>query len=189
MENIQLWSSGGGVQSAAIAALIVQGRIARPDMAVIIDTEREKQTTWAYMDEVITPALKTVGVTLHRVRKSEFEKKDLYGGADDAISATTLWARIFIAGDIEVAKQVCREYCFDVGLCVTVEPADYIYTGGQEAGMVIGLINYPRFPVANQAELDATAEALALRVMERCCQHSFTIMGPLETRWFSRRPE
>lgn len=103
-------------------------------------------------------------------------------------TAPTGWARIFIAGDIDVAKQVCREYCFEVGLCVTVEAADYIYTGGQETGMVIGLINYPRFHVS-QAELDAKAEALAMRVMERCCQHSFTIMNPVEARWFSRRPE
>lgn len=101
-------------------------------------------------------------------------------------TSSTGWCRIFIAGDIDVARQVCREYCFEVGLCVTVEPADYIYTGGQEAGMVIGLINYPRFPVS-QENLDATAENLAIRVMERCCQHSFSIMGPNKTRWFSRR--
>jgi hypothetical protein len=35
------------------------------------------------MDSVISPALASVGVTLNRVRKSEFEKKDLYGGADN----------------------------------------------------------------------------------------------------------
>ncbi len=76
----QIWSSGGGVQSAAIAALIVQGHL-RPDLAVIVDTEREQSTTWKYMDEVISPALATVDIVLHRVRKSEYEKKfDLYSG-------------------------------------------------------------------------------------------------------------
>lgn len=80
MERTQLWASGGGVQSAAIAALVVQGHL-RPDLAVIIDTEREQSTTWEYMDEVITPALAGVGVTLHRVRKSMFEPRDLYGGS------------------------------------------------------------------------------------------------------------
>lgn len=45
MTRTQLWASGGGVQSAAIAALIVQGYI-RPDLAVIVDTEREQSTTW-----------------------------------------------------------------------------------------------------------------------------------------------
>jgi hypothetical protein len=81
VKRTQLWASGGGVQSAAIAALIVMGKI-RPDLAVIVDTEREQSTTWEYMDSVVQPALATVGVTLNRVRKSEFATVDLYGGAD-----------------------------------------------------------------------------------------------------------
>ena len=78
----QIWSSGGGVQSAAIAALIVSGRIKAPDFAVIVDTEREQSTTWDYMDRVVQPALQGVGVTLHRVPKSQFATVDLWGGAE-----------------------------------------------------------------------------------------------------------
>jgi hypothetical protein len=37
----RLWSSGGGTQSTAIAVLILQGRLPKPDLAVIVDTERE----------------------------------------------------------------------------------------------------------------------------------------------------
>ena len=103
-------------------------------------------------------------------------------------SSPTYWAKIFIAGDIAIIKQVCREHCFDVGLCVTVEPTTYIYTGGEEDGVVIGLINYPRFPVDVLSDLVLKAEALAVKVMNRACQHSFTIMSPVETRWYSRRP-
>ena len=77
----QIWASGGGVQSAAIAALIVRG-IYKPDLAVIVDTEREQSTTWSYMDSVISPALASVGVTLQRVPKSQFATVDLYGGKD-----------------------------------------------------------------------------------------------------------
>lgn len=44
--------------------------------------------------------------------------------------AETVRFDIFIAGDIEQAKQVCREYCYQIGLCVTIEPVAYIYTGG-----------------------------------------------------------
>jgi len=36
---------------------------------------------------------------------------------------------IFIAGDLATAKQVCRSYCA-AGLCVTIEPVDFVYTGG-----------------------------------------------------------
>jgi hypothetical protein len=74
--------------------------------------------------------------------------------------AETVRFDIFIAGDIEQAKQVCREYCYQIGLCVTIEPVAYIYTGGEEAGVRIGLINYPRFPV-DETELELRAMGLA----------------------------
>ncbi len=106
-ERTQLWASGGGVQSAAIAALIVQGKL-RPDLAVIVDTEREQSTTWAYMDRVITPALATVGVTLNRARKSEYEHRDLYGGKD----GDTLLIPAFTTQSGEVGKMsnFCSSY-------------------------------------------------------------------------------
>lgn len=103
-------------------------------------------------------------------------------------SAPTIQYDIFIAGDLARAKQVCREYCFEVGLCVTVAPVDYIYTGGEESGVRVGLINYPRFPV-DALELENKAYALAHRLMLGLFQHSFSIVGPEKTEWFSRRPE
>lgn len=90
MPRTQIWSSGGGVQSAAIAALIVRGDL-HPDLSVIIDTEREQSTTWKYMDAVVTPALANVGVVLHRVKKSDYATVDLYGGA----SGETLLMPVF----------------------------------------------------------------------------------------------
>jgi hypothetical protein len=103
----QVWASGGGVQSAAIAALIVQGKL-RPDLAVIVDTEREQSTTWEYMDAVITPALAAVDLTLHRVRKSEFEQRDLYGGKD----GDTLLVPAFTtqSGDVGKLSNFCSSY-------------------------------------------------------------------------------
>lgn len=107
MTRTQLWASGGGVQSAAIAALIVQGYI-RPDLAVIVDTEREQSTTWEYMDQVIAPALASVGVTLHRVKKSAFEPRDLYGGS----GGDTLLVPAFTTqgGDIGKLSNYCSSY-------------------------------------------------------------------------------
>lgn len=64
---IQVFSSGGGTQSACIAALIVQGRLPKPDFAAIVDTGRERSTTWKYHDEVIAPALASVGVEIVRI--------------------------------------------------------------------------------------------------------------------------
>lgn len=79
----EIWSCGGGTQSAAIAALIVQGILPKPDLAIIVDTERERETTWAYYDAVLAPELCRVGVQLHRVKTSEFSDSSLYAGAED----------------------------------------------------------------------------------------------------------
>lgn len=84
----QIWSSGGGVQSTAIGALICMGEL-RPDMAVIVDTERELSTTWDYLDRWVIPALEHVGVTLHRVAKSEYATVDLMRNNDLLIPAFT----------------------------------------------------------------------------------------------------
>lgn len=103
------------------------------------------------------------------------------------IASETIRFDIFMAGDLAEAKQVCRGYCFAVGLCVTVEPLTFIYTGGEEAGFRVGLINYPRFPATEDA-LHQRAMELADRLMKQLCQHSYSIVGR-ETEWFSRRPE
>lgn len=76
----QIWANGGGTQSAAIAALIVTGKLPKPDLAVIVDTGRERSTTWDYLERYTRPALQSVGVTMHRVRKADYATKDLFGG-------------------------------------------------------------------------------------------------------------
>lgn len=78
-ERVQVWSSGGGVQSSAIAALIVSGKIDPPDIAMIADTEREASQVWNYLDDVIKPALADVGVEIVRIPKSDYATVDLYG--------------------------------------------------------------------------------------------------------------
>jgi len=63
----EIFNSGGGTQSAAIAALIVQGKLPRPDVVIIADTGFEKSTTWEYLDAVIRPELGKIGLEVHRV--------------------------------------------------------------------------------------------------------------------------
>lgn len=96
-------------------------------------------------------------------------------------------ARIWIAGDFARAQEICRAWCFRVGACVTVTPTDYVYTGGQEAGVVVGFINYPRFP-KTAAEISRLAEDLAFELIARLHQHTASIETPVETIWLSRRP-
>ena len=57
MSRAIIHSYGGGVQSAAIAVLVVQGRLPRPERIVMADTGREASLTWAYLHEHIDPLL------------------------------------------------------------------------------------------------------------------------------------
>lgn len=100
----------------------------------------------------------------------------------------TGWARIYIAGPIEVAKQLLRAECMREGLCVTVESTTYIYTGGEESGYVVGLVNYPRFP-SDQASISARALSILHLLLEGTHQHSAMLIGPDESRWVSRRDQ
>jgi hypothetical protein len=61
------------------------------------------------------------------------------------ITAASYPVSVFMAGDIAAAVDYARQYCDEHGLCVTVTPTIYVYTGGQEVGLAVGLINYPRF--------------------------------------------
>ena len=103
------------------------------------------------------------------------------------IEAQTYTAAIYIAGDIDTVRATCREFCM-TGLCVTVEPVEFIYTGGSEMGACIGLINYPRFPAEPYA-IWVKAEALADRLMNDLCQHSYSIVATDKTVWKSRREQ
>jgi hypothetical protein len=100
----------------------------------------------------------------------------------------TYSVRIYIAGDYARAVELCREFC-DEGLCVTVTKTDYIYTRGMESGIVVGLVNYPRFEVLNTSVIDHTAERLANHLMEGLYQWSVLIDGPGYTTWLSCRPD
>lgn len=95
---------------------------------------------------------------------------------------------IFIGGDAWWAGKVCRDYCDEIGLCVTVTPTNYVYTDGNTLGVIVGLINYPRFPSEPEA-IWAHAEALAARLRVELGQESYTIQAPDRTVWFSFRPK
>lgn len=94
---------------------------------------------------------------------------------------------IFIAGPIDIARVVCQNYCDEVSLCVTVTPTDYIYKGGQEQGIIVGLINYGRFPASDWTVLKHAVD-LGHLLMEEMNQGSFTVQDGRVGYWYSRRP-
>jgi 3'-phosphoadenosine 5'-phosphosulfate sulfotransferase (PAPS reductase)/FAD synthetase len=140
----QVWSCGGGTQSAAIAALICKGDL-RPDISVIADTEREVQQTWDYFDAVLVPNLAAVGVTLHRVPKSRYATVDLYGGKDGTSllipaftdkSGETGKLPAFCSNEwkVRVVQRFCREMVpdsegFDLWLGISRDESHRMRTG------------------------------------------------------------
>jgi hypothetical protein len=98
----------------------------------------------------------------------------------------TYTVKIYMSGPIEVAKQIIREECLTAGLCVTVEPTTYIYTGGEESGFVVGLLNYPRFPTTPE-KLLARARILTVKLLDGTFQHSALIVTPTMSEWHTMR--
>jgi len=99
---------------------------------------------------------------------------------------STYWCKIIMAGDIAVAKQILRREVKTRGLCVTIEPTTFIYTGGEELGFVVGLINYPKFPKVESEVYNTSLELLSILRYE-LYQDSALLQTPETTEWFSDR--
>lgn len=94
---------------------------------------------------------------------------------------------IFIGGNRAAATEACREFCLE-GLCVTISETDFVFTGGMESGVRVGLINYARFPTGGDVLLEK-AKRLAVFLIERLHQSSCTVMAPQGSFFLSRRPK
>ena len=75
---INVWNYGGGVQSCAIAVLILKGQLPVPEVALIADTGREKQSTWSYLREHVAPALKGIGLEVN-IAPHSLARVDVWG--------------------------------------------------------------------------------------------------------------
>jgi hypothetical protein len=95
---------------------------------------------------------------------------------------------VFVGGSVWEAETICETYCNEVGLCVTVTETHYVYTGGETSGVIVGLINYPRFPSTPEA-IWTHAEALALKLIDGLGQESASIQSPDRTVWLSFREQ
>ena len=96
-------------------------------------------------------------------------------------SLETITAKIYLGlreGYTDVVHQCSevedflQEYVDRVDLFVTVSPTTFIYKDGREPGVVIGLINYPRFL---RESLKKQAEEIALLCKERYKQNRLSI--------------
>lgn len=95
------------------------------------------------------------------------------------------WANIYVGTRVgytselvpaSVLEKVCEEYCNE-GLCVTVTPTQFIYKNGREPGCIVGMINYPRFPV-EPIIIQQQAIELARKLKAAARQIRVTIITP-----------
>jgi len=63
-QPITVWSYGGGTQSIALAILVRDGSLAKPDKIVFADTGREATETFEYTDRWVKPILAEVGMQI-----------------------------------------------------------------------------------------------------------------------------
>lgn len=106
-------------------------------------------------------------------------------------SLSAFWANIYvglketcrpvdqIVHNIGLVESVCQQYCDDIGFCVSVTPTKYIYTKGNEPGVIVGIISYPRFPFDN-GELRRRALELAEILRQACGQFKVSVVMPSE---------
>lgn len=73
----------------------------------------------------------------------------------------------------------------EVGDCVTVTPTHFRYVDGEEPGVIIGWINYPRFP-REPEEIKERAFNLAKHLMMMLNQERMSITTPDETYMLER---
>ena len=87
----------------------------------------------------------------------------------------------------EEVEKFIQDWADITKICVTVTRTKFIYTGGNEPGIIVGFINYPRFP-STPSEIDSKAFQLAKELMYYCHQMGVTIVTPkLTTTW--KNPE
>jgi hypothetical protein len=82
MTRLQLWSCGGGRQSAGIAALMLEGQLPVPDHACMVRLEWEVGTVWPYVEAYLVPALQRLGVPFTAIDRRKYATKAFWGGSD-----------------------------------------------------------------------------------------------------------
>lgn len=88
----------------------------------------------------------------------------------------------------EVVEGIIQDWVDKVGQCVTCTRTDYIYTKGREPGVIVGFINYPRFP-STPEEIKLRALDLSQILLRECHQMRLSIVFPDETIMLSNMDE
>lgn len=109
------------------------------------------------------------------MKKVDTYTADIYCGLQPGYEKTRL-----IGQQKMKAEKICRDYCDKIGLGLTFTETKFIYTGGVEWGLIIGLINYPRFPNTPE-KIKTTAIELTKLLKEELQQIRMSVVCSDET--------
>jgi len=76
---------------------------------------------------------------------------------------------------ISSVYNICQKYVDSIGWSVTVTPTNFLYKNGREEGAIIGIINYPRFPLTTN-DIKERVEILAVNLLRDLQQLRLTIV-------------
>lgn len=79
-----VWACGGGTQSVAIAVLIAEGALPKPDLSIMADTSREATETWEYKRDHLDPLLAKAGVEI-TIGPHSVASADLWNGTGELL--------------------------------------------------------------------------------------------------------
>jgi hypothetical protein len=85
--------------------------------------------------------------------------------------------KIHTIGDVE---EIVDKFVNQVKDCVTITPTDFRYVDGHEPGVIVGWINYPRFP-RDPSEITERALELGKTLMYKLGQLRVSITTPEDT--------
>lgn len=110
-----VWSFGGGVQTTAIAILIAQGKLPKPDSIIMANTDGERQKVWKYIFDYTLPLLNSVGSTIH-IAPHELATVDDYSyNGDLLVPVYTRNGKFSTYCSGEWKREVVRRYAVSQG--------------------------------------------------------------------------
>jgi hypothetical protein len=111
---IQVFNYGGGRQSVAMAILIAQGKLPRPDRIVFAHLKRERATTLPYMEWYVQPLLTPLGLRVEVAKQNDFATVDLFSHGGDVLMpmyTTQKNLEVMPEATLESGVSKLRTYC------------------------------------------------------------------------------
>lgn len=85
--------------------------------------------------------------------------------------------------DMSVVRDICDKHINESKNCITITPTEFRYVTGNEPGVIVGLIQYPRFP-RTRKEIRNRAFNLADILMKELNQFRVTVTTPNKSYMF-----